>query len=80
MVHPGCGINGGGESETEGEQYRVRMMTPDLPVSRPQYVIPIDGKYASQGPLGPEEETFGFSEYSSHFGLEEHASLLCFCC
>jgi len=46
MVRPGCGINGGGKSNAEGEQYRVCMMTLDLPV------IPIDGKYASKGAPG----------------------------
>ena len=52
MVRPGCGINGGGESNAEGEQYRVCMMTLDLPVGKPKCAIPIDGKYASKGAPG----------------------------
>lgn len=60
MVHPGCGINGGGESETEGEQYRVRMMTPDLPVSRPQCIILLMGNTPVRGPWGQKKKHLVF--------------------
>ena len=70
MVHPGCGMNGGGESNTEGEQYRVSMMTLDLPVGKPKCVIPIDGQHASKGAPGARRRNIWFFRtfFTFHFG------------
>ena len=63
-------MNGGGESNTEGEQYRVSMMTLDLPVGQPKCVIPIDGQHASKGAPGARRRNIWFFRtfFTFHFG------------
>lgn len=68
MVHPGCGINCTGGSDSEGEQYRVSKMILDLPVGKPKLIIPIDGKYSNKGASGASKRNIWFFRTFLQFG------------
>ena len=77
MVHPGCGINGIGGSDSEGEQYRVSKMILDLPVGRLKLIIPTDGKYTNKGASGASKRSIWFFRTFLHISVWRNVYPFC---